>query len=99
LFFKSNDQQKIDDDTNVVEIRWQTALDYLNEDEKKCTAMHHTERPTSTFRINSGVNYLIQTNNLNDNSEANQKRQNFHMRSFANNGRPYIDDEDDDVIS
>jgi hypothetical protein len=93
-FFKSNDQQQIDEDTNVLEIRWQTGLDYLNDDEKKWSAMHHTDRSTSNFRLDSAANYL---NNLNDSSEANQRRQTFHMRSFGTSGKPYVDDEDDDV--
>jgi hypothetical protein len=97
IFFKSNDQQQIDEDTTVLEIRWQTALDYLNEDEKKWSAMHNTDRPGNNFRLSSGANYLIQTNNLNDSSEANQRRQIFHMRSFGTSGTPYVDDEDDDV--
>jgi hypothetical protein len=97
-FFKSNDQQQIDDETNVLEIRWQASLDYLGEDEKKWSAMHHTERATNSFRLNSAANYLIQTNITNESSsEANIRRQNFHTRSFGNNGTPYVDDEDDDV--
>jgi hypothetical protein len=97
-FFKSDDQQQIDEETNVLEIRWQTALDYLNEDEKKWSAMHHTERPsTSNFGLNSSSNYLLHSNNLNDSSETNQRRQTFHMRSFGNSGASYADDEDDDV--
>jgi len=97
-FFKSNDQQQIDEDTNVLEIRWQTALDYLNEDEKKWSAMHNTERTTNNFRLNSATNYLISTNILNECSEADQRRQAFHMRSFGTSGgKSYVDDEDDDV--
>jgi hypothetical protein len=97
-FFKSNDQQQIDDETNVLEIRWQASLDYLSEDEKKWAAMHHTERATNSFRLNSAVNYLIQTGSANEgSSEAIQRRQNFHMRSFGTNGTPYVDEEDDDV--
>ncbi|CAF4402759.1 unnamed protein product, partial [Adineta steineri] len=42
--FKSNKQEQIDEDTNLLEIRWQTAQDYLNEDEKKWSAMHINER-------------------------------------------------------
>jgi Mg2+ and Co2+ transporter CorA len=98
-FFKSNAEQQIDEDTNVLEIRWQTGLDYLNDDEKKWSAMHHNERTTNNFRLNSAVGYLTYmatTNNLNDSSEANQKRQTFHMRPFGNNGKPYLDDDDDD---
>jgi len=98
IFFKSNDQQQIDEDTTVLEIRWQTALDYLNEDEKKWSAMHHTDRPTNNFRLSSGANYLMQTNNVNDSSEASQRRQTFHTRSFGTSGTAYVDDEDDDVI-
>jgi hypothetical protein len=98
IFFKSNDQEQIDDETNVLEIRWQASLDYLSEDEKKWSAMHHTERATNSFRLNSSANYLIQTNTtIESSSEAIQRRQNFHMRSFGNNGTPYVDDEDDDV--
>jgi hypothetical protein len=98
-FFKSNDQEQIDEDTNVLEIRWQTALDYLSEDEKKCSAMHHNDRSSNNFRLNSAATYLthMTTNNLNDSSEANHKRQTFHMRSFGHDGKPYIDDDDDDV--
>lgn len=95
-FFKANGQEQIDDQTNVLEIRWQTALDYLAEDEKKCSAMHHTERTSSNFRLNaSTTNYLIQTNP--EHSDASQRRHNFHLRSFVNATRPYVDDEEDDV--
>ena len=95
-FFKSNDEEQIDDETNVVEIRWQSALDYLNEDEKKWAAMHYTERATSNFRINSSASYLIHATS--ETSEAtNQRRQNFHMRSFADSRTPYVDEDDDDV--
>jgi hypothetical protein len=60
--------------------------------------MHHTERPsTSNFGLNSSSNYLLHSNNLNDSSETNQRRQTFHMRSFGNSGASYADDEDDDV--
>jgi len=95
-FFKSNDEEQIDDETNVVEIRWQSALDYLNEDEKKWAAMHYTERATSNCRINSSASYLIHATS--ETSEAtNQRRQNFHMRSFADSRTPYVDEDDDDV--
>ena len=96
-FFKSNNQEQLDDEgTNVLEIRWQTALDYLSEDEKKWAAMHYTERTTNNFRINSSTNYLIHGTNMNDN-DANLKRQSFHTRSFGNSGTPYVDEDDDDV--
>jgi hypothetical protein len=98
-FFKSNDQQQIDEDTNVLEIRWQTALDYLTEDEKKWSAMHHNERATNNFRLNSAANYLAHlsnTNNLNESSEASLRRQTFHMRSFG--GKPYIDDDEEEDV-
>jgi len=97
-FFKNDDQQQIDENTNVLEIRWQTALDYLNEDEKKCAAMHHNERSNTTnFCINSAANIMAHINNainLNDSSEASQRRQTFHARSFGNSGTPYMDDDD-----
>jgi len=57
--------------------------------------MHNTERPTSNFRLNS-ANYIIHTNNFTDSSEANQRRQTFHMRSFGISGTSYVDDEDED---
>jgi len=60
---------------------------------KKWSAMHNTERPTSNFRLNS-ANYIIHTNNFTDSSEANQRRQTFHMRSFGISGTSYVDDED-----
>jgi hypothetical protein len=97
-FFKNDDQQQIDENTNVLEIRWQTALDYLNEDEKKWSAMHHNERnSTNNFRMNSAANIMAHINNSmnsNDSSEVGQRRQTFHMRSFGNSGTPYIDDDD-----
>jgi len=94
-FFKSDDQQQIDENTNVLEIRWQTALDYLNEDEKKWSAMHHNDRnSTNNFRMNSAGNIMAHINNSNDSSEISQRRQTFHMRSFGNSGTPYIDDDD-----
>ncbi|CAF3847404.1 unnamed protein product [Rotaria sordida] len=99
-FLKNNDQQQIDENTNILEIRWETALDYLNEDEKKCSAMHHHEQnSTNCFRLNSSVNAMTHINNVfnsNDSSEANQRRQTFHKRSFGSSGAPYIDDDDDD---
>ena len=94
-FFKSNSEQ-VDDETNVLEIRWKTALDYLADDEKKCSAMHHTERTSSNFRLNSSTNYLIQINT--DSSEASQRRQNFHLKSFINTARPYVDDEEEEDV-
>ncbi len=96
-FFKLADQEQIDENTNILEIRWQTALDYLNEDDKKCSAMHHNERnSTNNFRVNFAANILAHINNAinsNDSSEAIQRRQTFHMRSFASSA-PYIDDDD-----
>ena len=42
------------DSTSVLEIRWQTTLDYLNEEEKKWLAMHHNGRNhTDDFRSSS----------------------------------------------
>ena len=82
----------------MLEIRWQTALDYLNEDEKKWSAMHHNERDnTCNFRLNSSANIMSHINhaiNSNDSSEASQRRQTFHMRSFGSSAAPYIDDDD-----
>ncbi|CAF0883858.1 unnamed protein product [Adineta steineri] len=99
-FFKVNDQQQIDENTNMLEIRWQTALDYLTEDEKKWSAMHHDERDSANnFRMNSSANiiaHIRNTINMNESSEANQRRQTFHMRSFGSSGAPYTDDDDDD---
>jgi hypothetical protein len=101
-FFKIDDQQQIDDNTNLMEIRWQTALDYLNEDEKKCSAMHHNERnSTNNFCLNSAANIMAHISNainLHDSSEAIQRRQTFHMRSFGSSGAPYIDDDDVNFI-
>jgi hypothetical protein len=61
--------------------------------------MHHNERnSTNNFRINSSGNimtHINNANNLNDSSEASQRRQTFHMRSFGSSGAPYIDDDDD----
>ncbi len=96
-FFKNDDRQQIDENTNVLEIRWQTALDYLNEDEKKLSAMHHNERNnTNDFRINSAAHIMAHINNSinsKDISEVNQRRQTFHMRSFGSSGAPFIDDD------
>ncbi|CAF3556233.1 unnamed protein product [Rotaria sordida] len=99
LFFKSSDQQQIDDDTNVIEIRWQAALDYLNDDENKWSAMHYTERTTSNFRINSSVKYLthmIETKDADDNEETDERPHTFHMRTFGKSGTTFINDDDDD---
>ncbi|CAF4604340.1 unnamed protein product [Rotaria sp. Silwood1] len=100
IFLKNDDQQQLDDSTNVLEIRWETALDYLNEDEKKYSAMHHHEQnSTNSFRLSSAANAMAHINNVNnsnDDNEANQRRQTFHMRSFGSSGAPYIDDDDDD---
>jgi hypothetical protein len=85
-FLKSSDQEKIDETTNVLEMRWQTALDYLTEDEKKCSAMHVNER--NNARTSSAMN---------DGSDADYRRQTFHLRSFGGSGTPYVDDDDDDV--
>ncbi len=97
-FFKIDDQQQIDENTNLMEIRWQTALDYLIEDEKKCSAMHHNERnSTNNFRISSAAQIMAHISNainLHETSEAIQRRQTFHMRSFGSSGAPYIDDDD-----
>ncbi|CAF3626772.1 unnamed protein product [Adineta steineri] len=92
--FKSNKQEQIDEDTNLLEIRWQTAQDYLNEDEKKWSAMHINERTISNYRLNSSMNYSIHSTNANESPEATLRRQTFHMSSFG--GRPYIDDDDEE---
>ena len=59
--------------------------------------MHHNERNSSNnFRVNFAANILAHINNAinsNDSSEASQRRQTFHMRSFASSA-PYIDDDD-----
>jgi hypothetical protein len=97
-FFKNDNQQQIDENTNILEIRWQTALDYLNDDEKKWSAMHHNERDnTNNFRLNSAANIMAHIRNAihsKESSEANQRRQTFHTRSFGSSGAPYIDDDD-----
>ncbi|CAF3888458.1 unnamed protein product [Rotaria sp. Silwood2] len=95
-FFKSNDEQQIDDDTNVIEIRWQAALDYLNDDENKWSAMHYTERTTSNFRINSSVKYLAHMTETNDAEEEEERPHTFHMRTFGKSGTSFINDDDDD---
>ncbi|UJR30294.1 hypothetical protein I4U23_017832 [Adineta vaga] len=99
-FFKTDDQQQIDENTNMLEIRWQTALDYLNDDEKKWSAMHHQERDTSNnFRMNSSALFMTHINNamnMNDSTETNPRRHTFHMRSFGSSGAPYDDDDDED---
>ncbi|CAF3056053.1 unnamed protein product [Rotaria socialis] len=99
-FFKSDDQQQIDDDTSVIEIRWQAALDYLTDEENKWAAMHHTERAPSNFRINSSASYLAhltETNDSDDTDETDQQQHHtFHMRKFNKNATSYNDDEDDD---
>jgi hypothetical protein len=60
--------------------------------------MHHNERSNTTnFCINSAANIMAHINNainLNDSSEASQRRQTFHARSFGNSGTPYMDDDD-----
>ncbi|CAF1080537.1 unnamed protein product [Adineta ricciae] len=99
-FFKTDDQQQIDENTNMLEIRWQTALDYLNEDEKKWSAMHPSEHDApSNFRMNSAANILTHIKNainMNESSESNLRRHVFHMRSFGSSGAPYVDDDDDE---
>ncbi|CAF4539564.1 unnamed protein product [Rotaria sp. Silwood1] len=98
-FFKSNNEQQIDEDTNVIEIRWQAALDYLNDDENKWSAMHYTERTTSNFRINSSVKYLThmtEINDTDDTEEAEERPHSFHIRTFGKSGTSFINDDDDD---
>ncbi|CAF3409258.1 unnamed protein product [Rotaria socialis] len=97
VYLKNNDQEQFDENTNLLEIRWETGLDYLNEDEKKCLAMHHQEQNSSnSFRLSSAT-HVIGHNN--DSSEAIHRRQTFHMRSFGSSGPAYIDDDDDDDVS
>ena len=97
-FFQSVDQPQIDENSNVLETRWQAALEYLTEDEKKCAAMQNNERQSAnSFRISSAMNFMAQIRNaikINDSSENNQRRQTLHMRSFGSSGAPYIDEED-----
>lgn len=96
-YLKTDDQEQFEDNTNVFGIRWEAALDYLNEDEKKCLAMHHQEQSSlNSFRLNSGTTIMAQMKS-NDSSEAIHRRQTFHMRSFGNSGPAYLDDDDDDV--
>ncbi|CAF4103983.1 unnamed protein product, partial [Rotaria sp. Silwood1] len=100
-FFKSNNEQQIDEDTNVIEIRWQAALDYLNDDENKWSAMHYTERTTSNFRINSSVKYLThmtEINDTDDTEEAEERPHSFHIRTFGKSGTSFINDDDDDDV-
>lgn len=99
-FMKNDEQSVIDDSTNIFEIRWQTALDYLAEDEKKCAAMHQQDRhEVSNFRMNASAQFMAhirKATNSNDASEAIRRRQTFHMRSFGISGAHYIDDDDDE---
>jgi hypothetical protein len=94
ILIQTNEEEQ----TNVFQIRWQTALDYLDEDEKKWTSMHHHERnSTNSFHINTAANIIAHISNIihaNDSSEANQRRQTFHMRSFGSSGAPYVDEDD-----
>ena len=101
LFFKSTDQQQVNEDADVLEIRWQAALDYLNDDEKKWSSMHHTEPATSNFRIISSANYLshmIDTNNTDDPNEESRRSNKFQIKSFRK-GTSFFDEDDDDVNS
>ena len=97
-FFQSNDQPQMDENSNASEVRWQTALDYLIEEEKKWAAMQNNERQnTISFRISSATNFLVAARNaikINDSKESNQRRQIFHLRSFGSSGVPYNEEED-----
>lgn len=64
--------------------------------------MHHTERASSNFRINSSASYLAHlttTEDEEDDTEEQDKQQHhvFHMRTFGKNAMSYNDDDDDDV--
>lgn len=97
-FLQSVDQPQTDENSSVLETRWHTALDYLNDDEKKCAAMQNNERSSaSNFRISSATNFMAHIRNaikISCSDEANQRRQTFHMRSYGHSGAPYIDEED-----
>lgn len=97
-FFQSTDQPQADENSNASEVRWQTALNYLIEEEKKWAAMQNNERQSAiSFRISSATNFLAAARNaikINDSSEANQRRQIFHSRAFGGSGVPYNDEED-----
>lgn len=104
-FFQLDEQHSVDDSTSVLEIRWQTALDYLNGEEKKWLAMHHNGRNnTDDFRSSSPahmINHISDSNGVFDSYEGNQRRQIFHLRSLATSDTPYIhgenNDDDDNV--
>lgn len=102
-FFKIDDQEQIDENTNAIEIRWEAALDYLNEDDKKSSAMHSQDHNSmNMFHLDSDSISMIRMNNsmnLNDSNDAEKRRLTFHKRSFGSSGAPYIDDDDDDVSS
>ena len=99
-FFQLDAEHAVDESTSVLEIRWQTALDYLNEEEKKWSAMHHNNRyRTDSFCLSPStnmMNHLQHSNSVFDSYEANQRRQTFHLRSLASSDAPYMDDDDDE---
>ena len=99
-FFKADDQPLLDENTSVIELRWQTALDHLGDEEKRWSAMHHNEQNNSnSFRINSSANTIVHMSDpmsFNGGSESNQRRHALHIRSFGSSGGPYMDDDDDD---
>jgi hypothetical protein len=99
-FFQVDEQHSMDDSTSVLEIRWQTAMDYLNEEEKKWSVMHHNGRNhRDDFSSNSSAhmnNHLSDSNGVFDGYEGNQSRQIFHLRSLASRDTPYIDNENED---
>ncbi|UJR16212.1 hypothetical protein I4U23_003122 [Adineta vaga] len=85
--------QHTDENTNALQTRWQTILDHLNEDEKKWSAMHITERTTSSFRSTTS-SFLTHMGSATDNTEASLRRQTFHKKSFGT--KPYVDDDDEE---
>ena len=100
LFFKNDGQQQFDEDTNVLKIRWEAALDYLNEDEKKYSAMlQHESTGSNSFHVHSTTNIVANMNNvidLNDSNDASQRRRAFHIKSLDTRRTGCLDDDDDD---
>jgi hypothetical protein len=101
IFFKDAEQNVIDDRTSALEIRWHAVLDYLSDDEKKCTAMSHNERHhMSQYDHDASTNMMLHMNhvfNTNHTDESNQQQQALHSRSFNTSDARYIDDDGDNV--
>ncbi|CAF0914316.1 unnamed protein product [Didymodactylos carnosus] len=88
---KSDDNQKQDEeqmDDNMLQLRWQTAVEQLNLDEKKWLTGNLDNRSN----INNNNGGLFGSDELNSLS----RRQTYNNRCFGSSGTNYIDDDDDD---